>query len=326
MSSVIRTVFSSARYRTRTAVGAVSFLFAAGAQALASAMDTGEPPSGIDKIAGPETTAEVVLDGFKEVDGPVFSRHGFWLFSDAGNNWIWKLTHDESKAELWRKESGGARGLIFDRQGRLLACETGNRRVTRTEKDGAITILADRFEGKRLNGPDDLLHAIDGSTYFTDPATGRLPGGTKFEQPHAAVYQIMRDGTLRAVATDFKAPNGLALTADQRTLYVSDSAANHIRVFSIRGDGRLDGGKVFASMPSGKGEAGGIETDFDGNVYCTGPGGVWVFDNGGRHLGTLPVPGTPSNIGWGDDYRTLYVAAGTVLYKIKLKASGTRIY
>lgn len=326
MNPITRFIQPPARQSAGLTTLTLTLFFATAPGLPAATVDPGETPPGIESIAGPDAAAEVVLDGFSDVDGPVFSRLGFWLFSDAGKNRIWKLARGESKAELWRNESGGARGLFFDRQGRLLACEAGNRRVTRTEKDGAITVLADRFEGKRLNGPDDLVHAIDGSTYFTDPVAGRLPAGEKTGQPHAAVYQIMRDGVLRAVATDFREPGGLGLSADQRTLYVSDSAANHVRVFSIRGDGRLDGGKIFASMPDGEGAAGGIETDYDGNVYCAGPGGVWIFDSGGRHLGTLAVPGSPSNIGWGDDHRTLYVAAGTALYKIKLKAQGTRIY
>jgi len=301
-------------------------LFLASVIAMSATTGSQAAPAPLDAIIAPDAVVEKVLDGYNGVEGPIFSRLGYWLYSDEGNDRIWKLKRGDTDPTIWREKSNGARGLFFDRQGRLLACETTTRRVTRTEKDGAISILADQFDGHRLNGPDDLVHAIDGSTYFTDPATGRLPKGEKFEQKYAAVYQIMRDGELRAVATDFKSPNGLALSANHQKLFVSDSAANHIRVFNLEGDGRLVGGEVFAKLPAAGGSAGGIETDLDGNVYCTGPGGIWVFDKGGRHLGTIAVPEAPSNIGWGDDYRTLYVAAQTTLYRIKLKKSGTRIY
>lgn len=296
-------------------------IYAASAAAAAS--------TGLAGIVADNAALEKVLDGFKLADGAAFSRANYFILSDAPNGTIWKCTSVDGKVvqTVLRTSSGGARGLSFDRQGRLLACETGARRVTRTEKNGAITVLAERFNGKRLNGPDDVAHAIDGSTYFTDPGERPASKGEKREQRHAGVYQVTRAGQLRMVVEDFESPDGLTLSADQRLLYVSDAGKNHIRVFSIKADGALANGKVFATMKSSAtGAAGGLETDLDGNVYATGPGGVWVFDQSGRHRGTLAVPEAPTNVAWGDDYNTLYVTAGTSLYRIKLKVSGTRTY
>lgn len=295
---------------------------------------------GLAGIIEENAPVERMIDGFTSVDGPASSRLGFLLITDAGNDKIWKYipkgTNDvfeggasasEPGIVLWRQPSNGAAGLTLDRQGRVLVCETAARRVTRTEKNGTITVLADRFEGKRLNRPDDLIHAIDGSTYFTDPAWGPLPAGERFELPHSMVFQVMRNGELHAVATDFERPAGLAFSPNQRILYVADAALNHIRAFDIRGDGALANGRIFATMPSkAGGVAGGLKTDAAGNVFCAGPGGIWIFDKVGVHLGTIAVPEAPTNIGWGDNFKSLYITAQTSLYRIRLKSVGTRTY
>jgi sugar lactone lactonase YvrE len=300
-----------------------------------------KPTSGnFAKLVAENATVEKVAGGFKFTEGPVFSRLGYLLFSDIPNSTILKYipldTTDlfeggartsRSGVIVFRNQSHGANGLTFDRQGRLLACESETRRVTRTEKDGTITVLADRFKGKRLNRPNDLVHAIDGSTYFTDPVPRNLPENERLEQPYSGVYQIMRNGQLRVVATDFEFPNGVAVSPNQRVLYVNDSAKNHIRAFEISGDGELINGKVFATMKSAaEGAADGMKTDVDGNVYSTGPGGIWVFDESGQHLGTITLPEVPANIAWGDDYKTLYATARSSLYRIRLKAAGTRTF
>lgn len=295
---------------------------------------------GLSAVVEGGAVVEKMIDGFKSADGPASSRLGFLLFTDAGNNRIWKYipkgTNDvfeggtsasEPGIVLWREPSGGATGLTLDRQGRVLVCETGARRVTRTEKDGTITVLADHFDGKRLNHPDDLVHSIDGSTYFTDPPVSALPAGERSDQKHAAVYQIMRDGKLRAVATDFEQPAGLAFSPNQRILYVGESALGQIRAFDVEGDGALANSRIFATLKSETGATvGGIKTDVAGNVFCAGPGGVWVFDKTGVHLGTIEVPETPANIGWGDNFKSLYITARTSLYRIRLKSTGTRTY
>ena len=300
-----------------------------------------EPASGnFAKLVGEGAVVEKVADGFKFTEGPVFSRLGYLLFSDIPNSTILKYIPKDttdvfeggvraSRSGIvgFREQSHGANGLTFDRQGRLLVCESETRRVTRTEKDGTITVLVDRFNGKRLNRPNDLVHAIDGSTYFTDPAPRKLPEGERLEQPYSGVYQIMRSGELRVVATDFEFPNGVALSPNQKLLYVNDSAKSHIRVFELRGDGVLTNGKEFATMKSAaEGAADGMKTDVEGNVYSTGPGGIWVFDESGQHLGTIALPQVPANIAWGDDYKTLYATARTSLYRIRLKVPGARTF
>lgn len=283
-------------------------------------------------LVGGSRVVEKMQDGFGFTEGPAASRLGFLLFTDVPANRIWKYI-PQGSAEvfeggasaskpglmLWREASNGAVGLTFDRQGRLLACEKSARRVTRTEKDGAITVLADSFDGRPLHGPDDLLHAIDGSTYFTDPPAQRdaTPG---------TVYQIRRTGELHPVATDLAAPNGLAFSPDQLILYVSDAVRNEIRAYGIVADGKLDGGRLFARLEGRGGVAGGLKTDVRGNVYCAGPGGIWIFDRDGKHLGTIAVPEQPANLAWGDNYSALYITARSSLYRVKLKASGSRTY
>jgi sugar lactone lactonase YvrE len=291
------------------------------------------------RIVAEDAPVEKLADGFKFTDGPVFSRLGYLLFSDIPNNVIFRYTPKPARevveggtmakpgVSVFRKPSQGANGLTFDRQGRLLACESETRRVTRTEKNGAITVLADRYNGKRLNCPNDLVHAIDGSTYFTDPASRGPSEKRQMEQPYSGVYQIRRTGEVRVVATDFEYPNGIALSPDHRVLYVNDSTRNHIRVFQITGDGKLNDGRVFASMASqAEGAADGMKTDVEANVYSTGPGGIWVFEESGRHLGTITVPEVPANCAWGDDYQSLYITARTSLYRIHLKIAGTRTF
>ena len=299
------------------------FFFLSPANAAPSAADSGA-------VIKEGTVAEKVLGGFGQTDGPAFSRLGYLVFSDAPKNTILKYVPTASKdvfeggssgskpmVTILRNNSRGATGLTFDRQGRLIVCETSARRVTRTEKDGSISVLADRVNGRRLNGPRDAVHAIDGSTYFTDPA----PHGT------GAVCQIMRDGSVRTVLDAIDRPAGIALSANQRFLYLTDGATNQIRVYAVIGDGALVDGRTFATLDSSaNGSAGGIKTDQSGNVYCAGPGGVWAFDEHGGHLGTITVPEAPASVGWGDDFKTLYVTAGTSLYKIRLSASGTRTF
>jgi len=294
---------------------------------------------GLSGVLDKNAVVEKMIDGFSYANGPAASRLGFILFTDAGHDKIWKYipkgTNDvfeggasasESGIVLWRESSGGATGLTLDRQGRVLVCETQARRVTRTEKDGTITVLADRFDGKRLNHPADLVHAIDGSTYFTDPRVGELPDGESFEQP-SMVFQIRRNGELNPVATDFEQPTGLAFSPNQRIIYIADAARNHIRAFDIEGDGALVNSRVFATLQSGQDiGVGGIKIDLAGNVFCAGPGGIWIFDKTGAHLGFIAVPEVPSNIGWGDNFKSLYITAQTSLYRIRLKSVGTRTY
>lgn len=269
----------------------------------------------LDAIKAPDVAVEKVADGFSGLTGIGSSRGGFLLFADTGTDRIWKLPAGETTPTVWREQSGGVTGIAFDRQSRLLACEAARHRVTRTGKDDKVSVVAEHIDGGRIEQPHAVLPAIDGSIYVTD--AGR----------RGAVYQVLRDGAVRSVVTDASEPRGLALTADQRTLYVSESGAQRIRVFAIKGDGRLVDGRVFARFPAdARGDLGGMVTDLDGNLYCAGPGGVWVFAPDGRALGTIPTPEPPAQLSWGDDYRTLYLTAPTALYRVKLLRPGTRTH
>jgi gluconolactonase len=279
-------------------------------------------------VVEPGARVEKVLSGYQFTEGPVFSRLGFLLFSDIPANRIHRYVPGEA-AQVFRESSNGANGLTFDRQGRLLACEGRAGRVTRTEKDGSITVLAERFEGKALNAPNDLVHAIDNSIYFTD-LRGRnaQPGDGKVES--SAVYQVRAPHggtpTLRLATREMARPNGVALSANQQTLYVADSERQNVLAFDIAPDGALRGGRVAADMKHERpGGPDGLKTDENGTLYVAGHGGVWVW-NSGRHLGTIETPEQPSNVAWGDNFRTLYITATTSVYRIRVKAAGTRTY
>jgi gluconolactonase len=242
-----------------------------------------------------------VASGFRFTEGPVFSRIGYLLFSDIPSNRIMQMSRGE--VAVFRENSNSANGLTFDHQGRLLACEKG--RVTRTEKDAKITVLAGGVQA-----PNDLVYAIDGSVYFSD-----LPG--------RKVYQVTRKGELRAVASDFDAPNGVALGPKQLTLYVADSKRRNVSVFDVAGDGSLSRGRILAEIPDAPD---GLKTDEAGNLYVAGAGAVWVFTAGGRRLGKIAFPESPSNCNWGPGFRGLYVTARTSVYHIPTRIPGTRTY
>ena len=195
--------------------------------------------------------------------------------------------------------------------------------MTRTEPNGAVTALADTFEGKRLNSPNDVVVAQDGAIYFTDPPYGIEPH--QQEQSLQGVYRISTDGTLTLVATDFDCPNGLAFSPDGSRLYIDDSSQRrHVRQFNVQSDGTLTGGQVFCSMAvDTAGVPDGMKIDPLGNVFCTGPGGVWVWNPDGKLLGRIILPVQPSNCAWGDDdYRGLYITAQRSVYRIRCAQAG----
>ncbi len=225
----------------------------------------------------------------------------------------------------FREPSGNSNGLTRDKKGRLIACEHGNRRVTQTEKDGSITPLADRFHGKKLNSPNDVVVKSDGAIYFTDPTCGITP--EQQEQPAQGVYRLSPGGKETSlVADDLARPNGLAFSPDEKKLYIDDSERRHIRVFDVSDDGSLSGGSLFHDMNVNiPGSPDGMKVDVEGHVYCTGAEGVWVFDPAGNHLGTIITPEKPSNCAWGDDdWRSLYITAVTSVYKIRVNTPGIR--
>lgn len=261
---------------------------------------------------------EKVSSGHKFTEGPVWSTQGTLLFSDIPENIIWETG---SEAKVFRKPSGNSNGLTLDLQGRLIACEHGTRRVTRTEKDGTIKVLADSYNGKKLNSPNDVVVKSDGTIYFTDPPYGI--GADQQEQDCQGVYRIKTDGTLELLVKDFDRPNGLCFSPDEKKLYIADSSnLKHVRVFDVQKDGMLTGGKVFAQIV-GNGVPDGMKVDVKGNLYVTGPGGVWIFDPSGKHTGTIETPETPANCAWGDkDGKTLYMTAVTSVYKVRLDVGG----
>jgi len=275
----------------------------------------------------PDAKPQRVATGFRFTEGPIwFGEERYLLFSDIPANRIYKLNAD-GQVSIFRHPTGHANGLTRDQQGRLIACEHSNRQVTRTEQDGTITVLADRFNGKRLNSPNDVVVKRDGAIYFTDP-----PYGIKAhlqEQPAQGVYRLSPDGTtLNLVADNFERPNGLVFSPDETKLYINDSSSRrHIRVFDVNADGALANGRLFHDMNiKASGSPDGMKVDQEGHVYCTGARGVWVFSPNGRHLGTIITPEKPANCAWGDEeWQTLYITAQTSVYKIRVTIPGLRV-
>jgi gluconolactonase len=277
----------------------------------------------LDHLVGATPEVEKIASGFEFTEGPVFSRIGYLLFTDIPKNRVMKW-QPGSAATIFRENSNGSNGLTFDHQGRLLSCERN--RVVRTEKDGSTTVLAGKWEGKTLLSPNDLVYSIDGSIYFSVLRPRNAPADPETTD-FSAVFQVTRKGEVRIVSRECERPNGVALSANQQQLLVADSAGKNVRVFDVAGDGSLRNGRVLCHLASeGPGGPDGLKTDEAGNVWVAGPGGIWVFDSKGEHLGTIAVPENPSNCGWGDGFHTLYVTARTSVYRIRTKANGTRTY
>jgi len=294
------------------------------APAAAQELEAAAP--GFWKLVDRNAKVEKVAGDFKFVEGPVWSPEGYLLFSDIPANQIIKYLPG-SVPTVFREPSGNSNGLTYDRSGHLLMCEHTNRRVTRLEPDGKLMVLAESYEGKRLNSPNDIVVRSDGTIYFTDPPYG-IPQGERQELDFQGVYKISPDGKLSLLASDFERPNGVALSPDERTFYVADTARRHVRAFDVASDGSVSNGRVLAELKSDRqGGPDGMKVDRKGNLYVTGPGGLWVFDKTGQHLGTIVMSELPANCGWGDkDFRTLYMTARTGLYKIRLKVAGFITY
>lgn len=265
---------------------------------------------------------EKVATGFQFTEGPVWiAQEESLLFSDIPANRIYRLKNNQ--VTIFKEPSYNSNGLTRDLQGRLIACEHGERRVTRLEMDGSVTTLASIFQGKKLNSPNDVVTKSDGYIYFTDPPYGISP--EQQEQPLQGVYRLSPDGQeIVLLVADFIKPNGLAFSPDESKLYIDDSDEKHIRVFGVLADGTLDKGRVFYNMKTEKkGLPDGMKIDREGNIFCTGGGGVWVFNPEGEHLGTIATPEIPANCAWGDSDRcTLYITAQTSIYKIRLLTPG----
>ena len=277
--------------------------------------------SAIKQIIPDGALLELIATGFGFTEGPIWCGDHL-LFSDIPRDRIvrWRWPSEGPEVTTFRYPSGNANGLTLDRSGRLIACEHGTRRLTRTERDGSVVALAEQYQGKRLNSPNDVVVRSDGSIYFTDPPYGldNLTAGK--ELPFNGVYRLAPDGELVLVVDDFDRPNGLAFSPDESVLYIDDSPRCHIRAFDVSPDGNLSNGRVFIDMKSPEaGVPDGMKLDQQGNLYCTGPGGLWVIAPNGNYLGRIVLPEQPSNLTWGDpDWRTLYITARSSLYRLRL--------
>ena len=281
--------------------------------------------STFERIVGANPRIEHLATGFGFTEGPVW-RGDHLLFSDIPNSRIvrYELAEEGPRVTTFRYPSGNANGMTLDRERRLVTCEHTHRRVSRTGNDGRLTVLANRYDGRRFNSPNDIVVKSDGAIYFTDPPFGLAGQQQGKEQDVNGVYRISPEGEVALVVADMERPNGLAFTPDERTLYVDDSALGHILAFDVEHDGSLSGRRVFAELRSyEQGVPDGMKLDVEGNVYCTGPGGIWVFDPSARLLGRIMPPEIPANCAWGDaDLRGLYMTARTGLYRVRLGISG----
>jgi gluconolactonase len=299
---------------------------------------------GLDAIVGANPKIFKLAEGFKFTEGPIWVRDHL-LFSDPNSNIIYKYTPSEAgsgKLEVFRNPSGyagediaeygqpGSNGLTLDPQARLTINQHGNRRVVRIEKDGREIVLADRFEGKRLNSPNDLTYRSDGTLYFTDPPFGlpRFFDDPRKELSFSGVYSLF-NGKLQLLSQDLNGPNGIALSPDERYLYVGnwDEKKKVVMRYETKPDGTITKGRLFFNMTSAPGQDAldGIKVDKAGNLYVSGPGGLWVISPDGKHLGTIIAPKHIHNMAWGDeDGKTLYLCARSGLYRMRLGIEGMR--
>ena len=269
--------------------------------------------------------AERLATGFVFTEGPLWHPDGFYYFVDVRASKFYRIRPGQA-AELLRENTGEGNGTTFDLQGRLVICEGGNRRLTRWPADGKFAsseVLIDKFDGKRLNRPNDVACRSDGSIYFTDPGL-RVPLNER-EQETAAVYRVKPDGTVSKIA-DFEYPNGLAFSRDERVLYVANTRfAMYIHAIELDSAGNMVRRRIFADMSSDEkvGVPDGMKVDVEDRVYCTGPGGTWVFAPDGTQIGIIKTPEVPANLCFGGpDMKTVFFTAHTSVYTMRVKVPG----
>lgn len=274
------------------------------------------------ELIGSDAKLETVATGFGFTEGPMWDPAGFLYVSDETINKIFRVYPDGKKEEVIAL--GDPDGNTFDRKHRLIDCASVLRAIIEVTPDGKYKVLADHYEGKRLNSPNDVIVGPDGALYFTDP-TLDLVQGEKQEILFQGVYRLDDAGNIRLLTHDLTQPNGLAFSPDGKKFYVDDSEQRNIRVYDVAADGTLSNGRIFGEEPGAKHEGvpDGIKVDDKGNLFVTGPKGIWVWDASGNHLGTIVMPEQPANLAWGNaQYDTLYITATTSVYRLKTKTRG----
>lgn len=267
-----------------------------------------------------ELQVEKIGTGYKFTEGPAWSHEGYLLFSDVPSNRIYKVTPEGTV--VFREDSHGANGNTFDDKGRLYTCESATRRVTRTDKKGKVEVLAERWEGKRLNAPNDIVVTRGGHVYFTDPAFGSQADSRELD--FFGVYHINPKGEMELIAKPQGRPNGVTLSPDGKLLYVANSDERNVRAYDIGRDGKVSNERVVIADIDGPPD--GIRTDANGNIYVTA-NQLYVYGTDGKRKGTINTPEKPANCTFGDgDLMTLYITARTSLYKVRLDVKGALSY
>ncbi|HVX83121.1 MAG TPA: SMP-30/gluconolactonase/LRE family protein [Devosiaceae bacterium] len=284
------------------------------------------------EVVGADVALERLATGFDFTEGPIWHpREKHLTFSDMPGDHMRRWT-EASGITTFRRPCNRANGNTYDRGGRMLSCEHATSRVTRTEPDGSITVLATHYEGRELNSPNDIVVKSDGRIYFTDPTYGRMPyyGVERPQQlDFQGVYRVDPDGAnLTLLADDFSQPNGLCFSLDEKRLFVNDTERGHIRVFDVGADGELTGGSVWAEVKGeGAGGPDGMKIDSRGNLYCCGPGGLHVFSPEAQSLGVIRVPEVVANFTWGDeDMKSLFLTASGSLYRVRTRTPGIPLF
>jgi gluconolactonase len=295
-----------------------------------------------DALVPPGTKIQKIVDDHDWTEGPVWvGDGGYLLFSDVVKNAIYRWKEGQGES-IFMRQSGytapepfagpepGSNGLAIDSHGRLVFCQHGNRRISRREPDGSLTVLAVRYRGKRLNSPNDLVFKSNGDLYFTDPPFGlpRTFDDPAKELPFQGVYRLEKNGRLTLLTKELNAPNGIAFSPDERTLYVSNAEATRLvwMAYAVNPDGTLGRGRVFydgtGAFAGRRGTADGMKVDVKGNLFSVGPGGVYVFSRNGTLLGWFDFGGNVGNVAWGEEGSTLFITSNAAVYRVRLSTVG----